>query len=336
MLKYKLSGVALLGAFSLVVIGCGSGDSGGTTGAAGATTGGEKGGKHYKFAFVTNNPSDYWTIARKGVEKADAELADVDVEFKMPDGSAENQKDVVTDLLVKGVDAMAISPLDAANQTDMLNDAAKKALLFTQDSDAPKSDRVCYIGTDNIAAGKQAGEEIKTALGPNGGKIVAFVGKMDAQNAKDRIEGLKEAIKGSKVELIDTRTDDADHSKARTNASDIIVKDPEIAGMVGIWSYNGPAILSAVKAAGKVGKIKIVCFDEEKDTLDGVKDGSIAATVVQQPFEFGYQAVIDMHKYLQGDKSGVPANKQKIIPTKVIHTADVDAFATKLKELRGK
>src|SRR2546423_13444110 len=120
--------------------------------------------KKLRLAFVTNNASDFWTIARRGTEKADQELDNVDVEFRIAaDGTAAEQKRIVDDLLAKGIDGMAISPVDPANQTQMINDAAKRILVITQDSDAPQSDRTCYIGTDNRAAGRQAGEPVKGA-----------------------------------------------------------------------------------------------------------------------------------------------------------------------------
>ena len=114
------------------------------------------GGKTLKVAFVTNNSADFWTIARRGVEKADQELPDVEAEFRLTaDGTAAEQQRVVDDLLTKGVDAIAISPVDPQNQTAMIDAAAKRALVFTQDSDAPQSARACYIGTDNLAPGGQ-------------------------------------------------------------------------------------------------------------------------------------------------------------------------------------
>ncbi|HRH44876.1 MAG TPA: sugar-binding protein [Pyrinomonadaceae bacterium] len=293
-------------------------------------------GKALKLAFVTNNASDYWTIAQKGVEKADKELENVTVEFKMPgSGAADEQKRIIDDLLSTGVNGIAMSPIDPDNQAQAINEAAKKALIITQDSDAPNSDRAVYIGTDNVAAGKQAGELIKEAL-PEGGKIMVFVGKSDARNAKERLDGIKEALKGSKVEIIDVRTDDTDRARAKSNAADTMVKYPEVAALVGLWSYNAPAILGAVKDANKVGKIKIIAFDDEDETLAGIKDGSIFATVVQQPFEFGYQSVILMNKYLGGDKSVIPANKQIIVPTLVVKKDTVEEYTKKLNGLKGK
>src|SRR6266540_5237117 len=100
-----------------------------------------------KIAFVTNNAADFWTIARKGTEKAQQEVPGVEVEFRIPsNGGADEQKRIVDDLLAKGIDGMAISPVDPANQTQMINDAMKQTLVITQDSDAPNSNRICYIG----------------------------------------------------------------------------------------------------------------------------------------------------------------------------------------------
>jgi ribose transport system substrate-binding protein len=293
-------------------------------------------GGNAKIAFVTNNASDFWTIAKKGVEKADQELNNVSVEFRMPaEGTAAEQRRIIDDLLATGVKGIAISPVDPKNETEMINEVSKKALVVTQDSDAPESDRICYVGTDNRAAGRQAGELIKEVL-PNGGKIMVFVGTLDAQNAKDRYEGIKEALKGSKVQIIDVRTDETDRGRAKSNVSDTLVKYPDVACLVGLWSYNGPAILNAVREAGKLNKVKIVCFDEEDETLGGIEEGAIYATVVQQPYEFGYQSVQILADAMGGDKSGIPANKQKIVPTLKITKAEVADFSAKLKQLRGK
>ena len=105
--------------------------------------------------------------------------------------------------------------------------------------------------------------------------------------------------------------------------------------MVGIWSYNGPAIYSAVKGAGKQGKIQIVAFDQEDDTMTGIKDGTIAGTIVQQPYQFGYESVIMLDKLAKGDKSGIPANKLMIIPTQVINKANIAAYEASQAKLMG-
>jgi ribose transport system substrate-binding protein len=289
-----------------------------------------------KLAFVTNNAADFWTIARRGVEQADAELPDVDTEFRLTaDGTAAEQQRVVDDLLTKGVHAIAISPVDPQNQTAMIDTAAKQALVFTQDSDAPQSARAVYIGTDNVAAGRQAGQLIREAL-PEGGAIMLFVGKLDARNAQERVQGIKEELTGSNIRILDVRTDDADDVRAKANAADTLVRYPDVKALVGLWSYNGPAILNAVREAGKVGRVKIVAFDEADETLAGIKEGAIHGTVVQQPYEFGYQAITRMAQAVRGDRSFIPETKQIIVPTLVVKRAEVDDFIQRINTLRGR
>jgi ribose transport system substrate-binding protein len=287
-------------------------------------------------AFVVNVPADFWTIARRGTEKAQAELPNYNIEFYVPgEMSAAAQKRILEDLLAKGVAGVAISPVNPDNSTDILNQVASKAALITQDADAPNSNRLMYLGTDNVAAGRQAGELMKKAL-PDGGKAMLFVGTMDAANARERTQGIKEAIAGTKIEIIDIRTDGGDQAKAKANVEDTLTKYPDINLLVGLWAYNTPQIYNAVKAAGVEGKVKIVGFDEDQQTLKGVAEGVIDGTVVQQPFEFGYQSMITLAKIIEGDTSVIPANKQNIVPTQIIDKSNVADFAVKIKELLAK
>jgi len=288
-------------------------------------------------AFITNSTSDFWKIARKGTEKADTELPDVAVSFKTTNtGAVEEQNGLIRHALdAEEADAIAVSPVDPTAQKTVINNAAKRAVVITQDSDAPDTDRTVYIGADNRAAGHQAGDLIKKAL-PQGGKIMVFVGKREVQNAKDRFEGLKEALQGSNVTVIDLMTDDADAGNARNNAYEALKKNPDIAGMVGLWSYNGPAIVQALRPEGKLGKIQIVCFDDDRETLTAVREGSIFGTVAQQPFEYGYQTIKAAEQILKGDRSVIPANKTIFIPTVVIQKNNVDEYSKKLDQLLGK
>lgn len=284
-------------------------------------------------AFVTNNASDFWKIAEAGTAKAAQEF-NCDVEFRIPpNGTAQEQQQIVEDLITKGISGIAISPKDPENQTEMLNYAAEHVNLVTQDSDAPNSNRICYIGTNNHDAGKQAGEVLKQAL-PEGGRIMLFVGSVDAQNAQDRIKGIRDAVQGTNIEILDTRTDETDRAKAISNVQDALVTYPDLACLVGIWSYNGPAILNGVRDSGKLGQVKIVCFDEEDETLQGVTDGHIFATVVQQPYEFGYKSVQVLSELARGDSSSVPEDGVFFVPTKVINAENVAEFWANLKELR--
>ena len=332
----RLHFLALTSVVGLTLAGCPAPSSNTTTTTPDAVKPAGGDGKVQQIAFVTNNVSEFWTSARKGVEQAAKETPSVSVEFQMPDdGSAAKQKEILDTLVAKGVKGIAVSPVDPKNMTADLDALAAKATVICHDSDAPDSKRACYIGTDNVAAGRMAGEEVKKAL-PNGGKIMVFVGKKDAQNAQERYKGLEESLKGSKVQILDIRTDDTDRARAKQNAADTITGTPDIAGMVGLWSYNGPAIINAVKEAKKTNAIKIVCFDDEEQTLQAIKEGVVTSTIVQQPYEFGYQSVKMLAAILSGDKNAIPADKKKIIETKVIDKAGVEAYQAKLKELTGK
>jgi ribose transport system substrate-binding protein len=283
-------------------------------------------------AFVVNASSDFWKLAEAGVKKAQGELPNYDLQFRYPaQGTAAAQNSLMDDLVTAGVDGIMISSADPKNSIDAFNRIAAQIPLFTTDSDAPDSNRVAYLGSSNTEAGKQAGAEMVTAMGGKQGKCMGFVGFLGADNAKERIAGFKEAIEGKGIELVDVRGDDVDFTRARTNVDDVLVANPEINCMVGFYSYNPPKIYEALQAAGKLGQITVVAFDEDPVTLGAVKEGSFASTVVQQPFEWGYQGMKLMAKYLEGDKSGVPENKLIIVPTKVINKGNVDEFEKDLK-----
>jgi ribose transport system substrate-binding protein len=288
-----------------------------------------------ELALVTNAAADFWTIAKRGVEKAQKEHPDYNMQVLITgQATAAEQRRELDNLLARGVAGVSISAIDPKNSTEEFNKVASEAVLLTTDSDAPQSNRVAYIGTDNVAAGRQAGEEIKKAL-PSGGKVMMFVGTMDADNARERVKVIKETIAGSNIQVVDVRTDGVDFAKAKSNVQDALAKGG-VDCLVGLYSYNTPQIYSAVKEAGKAGKVKIVGFDEDPQTLRGVADGTIQSTIVQQPYEFGYQSMTDMVKYINGDRSFIPENKLIIIPTRVIEKSNVAQFQETMKELLKK
>lgn len=296
----------------------------------------EVGNPTVRVAFVTNNVSDFWKIAEAGVRKGEKEF-DAICDIKMPtQGTAAEQKVILEDLVTKGVTGVAISPVNPDSQTDVLNKAASRLNLICMDSDAPKSKRRFYVGTSNVDAGKVAGEQILKAI-PKGGKVMLFVGTLDAQNAADRYKGIQEVLKkDAKYKILGVMTDDTNHTKARANVEDTLTKHPDVACLVGLWSYNGPAIVNAVKAAKKVGKVQIVCFDEQDDTLKGVQDGAIHSTVVQKPFEFGYQSVKLLAAMARNQTAQFPKGDILDTGVRVVDKSTVDEFWKELKELTGK
>ncbi len=318
-----------------------------------------------RVAFVSNNPEAFWSIAEVGANKA-AQEADVDLSFKKPPrGDAAEQKEIIDQVLNQGVQAIAISVIDPKNQTRYLQSIAKKVALLTQDNDAPDSGRLCYIGTDNYAAGRAAGALVKQAL-PEGGVVAVFVGQLEPLNAQQRRQGLldellgqkdaptKDGSKLGKYTLYKTYTDQPEGSaKAKENAVQAITdlsKEPNVC-LIGLWAYNPPQILSAVKDQGKLGKVQIVGFDEDQATLQGIKDGHILGTIVQQPYQFGFRSVKLMAQIVRGDRSGIPKDGMMPIPHlaitkegKDLTTSDgaktegkaVEVFHKELNKLLGK
>lgn len=294
------------------------------------------GGKAVKLAFVTNNSSEFWKIAHAGVRKYEQE-GKVQVDFiPPPNGTVEEQNQILENLVSQGYDAVAVSVIAPKDQVPALNRVAEKAKLITFDSDAPESNRLLYIGTNNYEAGKLLGQEIVKLL-PTGGEIAVFVGTFAADNAAQRLKGVEDAIQGKDITIIDKREDQTNREAARSNVEAVLNSRPELDLVVGLWSYNGPAIAAALDATGKKGQVKAAVFDEEEGTLAAVENGTVAVTVVQRPFEMGYQSSKWMHDLAtkpQEAMAAIPPDKQVDTGAEVITAANVKEFRQKLAELK--
>ena len=301
---------------------------------SGASTGSE--GKIVKLAFVTNNSSQFWKIAEAGLRKYEKE-AKVQVDLKMPpNGTPEDQNQILQNLASQGYDAIAVSVIAPKDQLRILNEVAEKTNLITFDSDAAQSKRQLYIGTNNFAAGQALGERIVKIL-PDGGKIAVFVGSLSTDNAAQRLGGIEAAIKGHKIEIVDKREDNTDRAKARSNVEDIINAHKDLNLVVGLWNYNGPAIAAAIEGLGKQGKVKAAVFDEDDATLDAVKSGTIEATVVQKPFQFGYLSAKWMHELATKNaeaKKALPPNGVIDTGVTVIDKGNVESFRAELTAMK--
>jgi len=287
--------------------------------------------KTYKFAFVTNNSSDFWNIAEKGVRKAEKELGVQAQVFRPLKTEVSEQQRYIEDILVQGFDGMAICAINPDSMTPLLDRVAAKMPVVVHDSDAPKSQRKAFVGTDNVAAGKLAGQTAIDALKAANitkGKVAMFVGRIDMQNSIDRKKGIDETLgKQPGIEILPLYLDGADRTKAKKNVEDALARFPDLVMTIGLWSYNGPCMVDAVKGSTRKKKPLIVAFDEEEETLKAVEDGTISGTIVQRPFQFGYQSM----KALKDVKDG------KTIPTFIdttIQKIDKSNLATFWAELR--
>src|SRR5688572_17903777 len=249
----------------------------------------------YRFAFVTNNSSDFWNIAEKGVRKAEKDLGIKAQVFRPLKTEVSEQQRFIEDILVQGFDGMAICAINPDAMTPLLDRVAGKMPVVVHDSDAPKSQRKAFVGTNNVEAGRLAGQSGIAALkqaGISKGKVGMFVGRIDMQNSIDRKQGIDETLgKQPGIEILPIFLDGADRTKAKKNVEDALARYPDLVMVVGLWSYNGPAMVDAVRNSTRAKKPLIVAFDEEEETLKAVEDGTIFATIVQKPFEFGYQSM---------------------------------------------
>ena len=287
-----------------------------------------------RVAYVTNNAVNFWLIAKAGVEAAEQDF-NVTCDFRMPgDGTVDTQQGMVKSLVAAGVKGIAISPNTPADQTDFLNEIAERVDLICHDSDAPQSNRLCYIGTNNIAAGESAGEMIKDAIGEEG-TIAIFVGYADAQNAIERIQGIRNALADTSIKILPVYTDETNQEKARQNVSDALTAHSDISCLVGIWSMNGPQIVSVIEERKLKDKVSAVTFDEELDVLNGIKSGIVHGTVVQQPYKFGYESVRVLAALARGEEVDIPDNKIIDVPVRQITKDNVDEFRAELDSLLG-
>ena len=291
-------------------------------------------GAKLKLAFVTNNASDFWKIAAAGVKKYEGE-AGIKVDVRMPPtGTVAEQNGILEDLTTQGYNGVAVSVIAPEDQVQEINRAAAKMNVITHDSDAPKSNRLAYIGTNNFEAGRMLGKEIVKLL-PSGGKIAVFVGTFAADNARERLRGIEEEIKGKNITIVAKKEDNKDPAKAQDNPNDVIVAYPDVNLLVGLWSYNGPAIASAIDASKKKGKsILAAVFDEEDGTLDAIEKGTIQVTVVQKPFQFGYLSSKLLHELATKGESAMPANELVDTGVQVIQASNVKEFRDNLKAMK--
>jgi ribose transport system substrate-binding protein len=267
-----------------------------------------------RIAIITSTEDVYWDRLFEGGQSA-ARYFDADITtVRCPtDEALQSQK--IRDLVAQGVGGIIVSPVKPEAQMALFNEVSSKIPLITVDSDSPKANRIAFIGTNNYEAGRQVGELLKAAL-PDGGLVMICVGSVESDNGKSRRDGLLDALNDrarddsrasesvdQKVQAgkytLQTLVDGADLAKARSLATTALGSSADLKAFVGLWSYNTPAVLDALKESGKLGKIKVVGFDDLEPTLQGVESGNVFATLVQDQYNMGFDSVMIMCATLQ-------------------------------------
>jgi ribose transport system substrate-binding protein len=254
-----------------------------------------------RLIILTNGNSPFWDACREGLlaAKSELKLKDVglDAVLDVNDGTAQGQLSKLQQYGTQSdIVGVAVSAIEASNVAiaDELRSLQKKGIkILTVDSDVDRSQfsdaRFAFIGTDNLEGGKVLGK-CAAGLKPEGAEYVTFVGYTGAQNAKERIGGFAEGA-GEKFVSKDSMADSTDSAKARENVRNAISNHPKVSLLVGIWSYNAPAIVDVVKEANRRKDFTIVTFDAEPTAITAMAEGSIDAMVVQNPFAMGYEGV---------------------------------------------
>ena len=247
----------------------------------------------YKFAVVVNVLSPFWTAAAIGEQRAASELG-VPVVFMAPAqaGDIASQQSLLETLVTDGYSGIAFSAIDPASVESIVQNGMEQGVNFiTMDSDSAASGRPIFLALDNHRGGFLAGQAMVEALGDDCGQVVGFVGFITAQNAVDRIAGIEEAFEGTNCTLETVLVDNGDPSVALSNSETALTTYPDLKGMIGIYSYNGPAAIQALRTANRVGEVKLVAFDLATETMQGLRDNVVSAAIGQRVYYYGYLPV---------------------------------------------
>jgi ribose transport system substrate-binding protein len=202
------------------------------------------------------------------------------------------QVKVIEDLIAQHVDGIAISALDDAGLVPVIADATKAGIkVITFDAPAPSSEALTYIGTDNksagVAAGKKMGEVMKGK-----GKVIILQGGLGATNLNLRTQGFKEALaKYPDIKVLDVVNENGDFNEAMNKTEAVLQTYPDLTAIFSVSAEGAPAAAQVLKQQGKAGKVVLAGFDDMKDTLEGIKDGTVSFCLVQKTFKMGWLSV---------------------------------------------
>lgn len=290
--------------------------------------------------FIPGGNTSFWRLTVAGAEAA-AEEYGIQLTVTIPEGGNQQQSKLLENISPKKFDGVAVSPRAPEAQNEVLSKLAKEVHLITFDSDAPDSGRLCYVGTDNYSAGRLAARLVKEAV-PEGGTIALLVANFEKDNAVLRVKGFQEEMRsGSGVdngtaqyELLEPMEDGIDVSRCRENITSTIQQHPEIAALVGMFSYQGPILLDVIKNIEQEKRPHLITFDEEDVVLNGVQDRQIYATVVQDPFKYGFESVRMIATLNSGSMVELPiaGNGSLFLPCEAITPDNVADYRLRLEK----
>jgi ribose transport system substrate-binding protein len=235
----------------------------------------------------------------------------------------------IRDLITKSVDGISIAPNNPESVASVIKAAQDKGIpVITFDSDAPKTSRTTFVGTNNFEGGVEGGKAFQAAL-PHGGKYAVITGGLAADNLNARIKGFKSALGGSFTEIAGSPFPcDDDSNKAVQLIQDILAKNSDIDGIFfsGGWPMFAPEAYSRALNKRhddlKSGKFVIVSFDTLDVQLKLLKSGLATTLIGQRPYKMGTGSIQTLAKL--SSKESAPG----VIDTgvDVVDSKNVDSF----------
>lgn len=287
--------------------------------------------------FITADTTPYWDRVIDGANDA-ADQYGVDLSIVSADGTLTDQNSKIGAAVSTGADAIVISPVDGLRQTGTLREVARTSTLVTMDSDSELSDRVCFVGMDNYAAGVEAAAMVRRAL-PNGGRVLIIAGPLDKTNGQERRQGLidalmgreerselnadpvSEPVSGDDFTVVATLVDELDAARASSQTAELLGSGEQIDAIVGLYAYHAPAAARAVEESSMSGQVAVIGFDALAETLDLVENGSVYAVIAQDQYGYGFHSVRMAAEAVEGYDNAPLSGKLALPPMRVTLTS---------------
>ncbi len=237
--------------------------------------------------------SEFFNWCYKGMVDAAARIGPhVKTELQGPaEWDASLEARAIEELTAKGVTGILATAGDAAPMVPSIDAAIAAGIpVITFDSDAPDSQRLTFVGTQNYAAGYTAGEAMAEWLG-GAGKIAISTFPGPDHLAK-RVQGFKDALAAMGPDIVTVEiNDEGKVDVAETQLTAALQADPTITGIFGAHGNPGPGAAAAVRTTGMEGKVQIMAFDFGLPVIELIDKGEIKATVGQNPYLMGFTAM---------------------------------------------
>ena len=246
--------------------------------------------KEIYYLISANQALPYWQTAAAGFKQAAAQYK-VTARVEGPDGY-DAQAELVE--LQKAVAAkpagILISVSDAAVLQPEIDAAINAGIpVITVDSDAAKSKRLYFIGTNNLEAGRLGGRRVIEKLGGRGN--VVFYTIVGQPNTEERLKGFKDIFISRQeikiVDVVDIGKGDVNTAFDKTMEFLALTGAKKIDAFVCLDSASGKMVADAINRS-KITDRLLVAWDVSQDTLDGIKAGTIDATIAQKPYTMAY------------------------------------------------